>query len=148
MLRLSDINAHDMIERRSESSKVIIYDKLPSYYTTRDKWPSRTMLSCLFCSRKIDSFPIPIITIINENKWGTYGQYCGFSCAKEYIMYVMDDDINNMNNIRRDELIILLGRLSKEFNINLNKVERPKKINTMICYGGECDPYEWGIHLQ
>ena len=147
MLSLRRISAHHLIAESSSGQNIVIYDKLPKKYTKRDEWPSRTDLSCLYCSRKIPSFPIPIITKIHDDGWETYHQYCTFSCAREYIYHVMDDELGNENKTRRDELINMLRLLAKEFNIDMKDVPRPRKLSDMLFYGGDTSPYQWGEHL-
>lgn len=147
MLYLGDIDAGHIIQRIVKSVDIKVYDKLPKYFTTIDEWPSRTSLSCLYCSRKIHGFPIPIVTQIEKDRYPTYGQFCTFSCAKEYIIRIMDDELNNVDIVRRDELISFLMKLAPEFNIDINDIHHPPKLRHMQCYGGDMDPHDWGEGL-
>jgi hypothetical protein len=84
---LEDV-ADDRFLEETDSDIIYPYNKIPSVFTTLEKWPVNTNLHCWSCGFKFDKIPKFIPTYIRESdtiELGVMGNMCSFSCAELWI---------------------------------------------------------------
>jgi hypothetical protein len=102
---------HERLCNEIQQKNIKIYDKIPQYFTSLNKWIKQTNISCWYCSNQIKNIPnfvpktIELKNIKSENEKiyniSTEGLFCSFNCAQSYIdeCYSKDmyDHINKTN---------------------------------------------------
>lgn len=101
---LEDISANDIISYSdfNEKPKTIYYTGLPDTFTSLEKWPAHTNLTCWYCDCSFRSIPVFIPNYISNNSNGELeidrlGCFCSFTHAQEQIdiLFSSDDSYND-----------------------------------------------------
>lgn len=124
----------------------ILYDKIPSNFTTIKKWIINTNLRCWFCTLKFKNTPWFIIDNANQTSDGIvydiHGNFCSVGCLQAYV---------NIHYNKREHFDIYnsIKKLYKLFyNKNINEIiPSPEKINLKI-YGGNLEIIEYQKQIQ
>lgn len=86
---LEDVADDRLLAEENINEVIFPYNKIPSVFTSLEKWPTSTNLSCWSCGFKFDNIPKFIPTYIRESndsiEIGVKGNMCSFSCAELWI---------------------------------------------------------------
>lgn len=113
-----------------------IYDTIPSFFTTIEKWPTTTNLKCWSCNLKFTTPPrfLPErANIIGESKYEleVEGNMCSFPCVEAYIQSKYKTEIER--NHARQLMFLLYSLWTGEY---IYHIEAPWPKTVMTCYGG------------
>lgn len=91
-----------LAEDEMDMEEIYPYNKIPTVFTSLNKWPTSTNLCCWTCGFKFDDIPIFIPTYIRETndtvEIGVKGNMCSFNCAELWI------ETNSMSREERHKL--------------------------------------------
>ena len=130
-------------EQETEFLKV--YDKVPTEFTTIDKWPTSTNLECWRCRRTFKGVPAAVaISCANEGstpaaKINTRGIMCSFFCAASYID--LHFPIIKVNWEKHEMLKILYKKMT---GVSIEFIPRSPEPTCMVQCGGNDTPAEYG----
>lgn len=121
-----------------ESKEPKIYDKIPTIFTTKEKWVTKNNILCWYCNLDFQTVPIFIPENILKNENGTYmevyGNFCTFACAQTFL----DTDIKYNNNKKKwegQEFLKLLNRLL--YGNKKDIIYKSPSKYLMVQYGGK-----------
>jgi hypothetical protein len=148
ILEIEDIYHKELLNNiKTNNTEVnIIYDKIPSQFTSLDKWKTKTNLRCWYCTLKFKNTPWFIINNINHtangNNYDISGNFCSIGCLQGHI---------NVNYNTRDHFDIYTY-VKKLYKIFYNKtiyeiLPSPDKYNLKI-YGGTMEILDYQKEIQ
>ena len=125
----------------------LIYDKIPSTFTSLDEWPSETNLHCWQCGFTCDGKPIFVPIFIRETvrgvEFGVKGIMCTFNCAARWIISNSNLNIEErwkyQNNLKI--LYFLFTGIHNEIKLAPEKTALKK-------YGGDLTDEEFWDELK
>ena len=112
------------------------YDTLPRVFTTIDKWPRTSNLSCWHCHRQINGAPrfspTRIIKGANSDFEITVcGAMCTFVCVASYIDWAVKNQIVKDNRHRMLKVLYYITH-----GVEINHISRIAPHTIMCQYGG------------
>jgi hypothetical protein len=140
---------------------MIIYDKIPLRFTTREAWPHHTNLLCWYCNRAFKTVPWfepqsiepisdgvtgkilnhdEVVQAINKKSFSimAHGNFCSKNCVRAYIdknTTTLADKINKVNMLK-----FVCELLTDEIVKDI--LPSPDPLN-MVQYGGNVLPNEY-----
>jgi len=121
----------------------VIYDTIPTTFTTVDKWVKSTNLKCWNCDCNFSNMPCFIPISLDPSKHGkeytmdVYGNFCSFPCAASHINSNFRDDLWNKR--------MLLKILYSKFHGGKKIIEIPDAPSKTMMqqYGGTINVAEY-----
>jgi hypothetical protein len=159
---------HERLYNEIQQKNIKIYDKIPQYFHTMNKWIKHTNIACWYCSNNIKHVPkfIPksieikynnekdIKNKSNDDKIyniSVEGLFCSFNCAQSYIDEHYSKDI--YEHINKTNMLLFLYYVFNDKIISFIKPS-PSKYK-MVHYGGimtsqeyECEVLTLDINQQ
>lgn len=148
MLNLRGVFLDDLNEKPSMPIAKVITEKLPTKFFNIENWPKHSELECMQCGLNPPGPPliIPTSLIRDGDNIGfeRYGIYCSLSCSSFYINNTMDDELGNIDPIRRKELQDLLKLFYEKIHgRKIDFIPYPPKKKELMKYGGNMTVFEY-----
>jgi hypothetical protein len=140
IISIEDIFSKEIIEADTETDtefskkEEMLWDKIPSVFTTLDNWNKQTNIRCWFCTLRFKSVPWFIIKSINQTASGKIynidGNFCSCGCLMGFVKktYSRREHFDIYHNIY--SLYTIMTNKKK-----LNIIESPDIFNLKF-YGG------------
>ncbi len=149
IISIEDIFNQELIETDNSldnnKNDIIVWDKIPSAFTTLENWSKTTNIRCWFCTLKFKSTPWFIITGINKYSEGKVmdvkGNFCSCGCLMGYVSknYCKRENFDIYHNVY-SLYKIMTGR-------SINHIRQSPEMFCLKMYGGELgiDEYQQEI---
>ena len=127
--RLIDNNEYQMEEKK------IIYDKIPSKFTSLDNWEP-TNIKCWFCFCSFKNLPIfipkEIYNTDNGKVMDVYGNFCSFGCAKAFLNF--RENIDEDKYWDYNEMLKMLYKIF--YNKKIYDIKASPSQYNLVWFGG------------
>jgi len=135
-MTLDDLFEQKFINKFTNSHEdKILYDSIPSVFTSIDDWPKETNLKCWKCHLNFTTMPIFIPKLIEKmyDKLIIYtkGCFCSFTCAMSYINLY---NSNICDKITEKQKLLLLYKIF--YKKNIYDIKESPCIYNLEYYGG------------
>lgn len=147
-ISLEDVADERLIsDNENSTDKIYFYNKIPLVFTSLDKWPTTTNLSCWSCGFKFNTVPIFIPKYIREVndgiEIGVYGNMCSFNCAE---LWIETHDMTREEKYKLQNNLCYLYYIFTGKKISYIKAS-PCKTN-LLQYGGNWNEETFIKHMK
>ncbi len=148
ILEIEDIYHKELLNNITPVTQEIniLYDKIPTQFSSLDTWISTTNLRCWHCTLKFKNTPWFIIDNINQTSNGVVyditGNFCSIGCLYAYVSihYNKREHFDIYNSIKKLYKIF--------YNKSISEIApSPDKTNLKI-YGGNLEISEYQKKIQ
>lgn len=140
---------HERLCNEIQQKNIKVYDKIPQYFTSLNKWIKQTNISCWYCSNQIKNIPkfvpktIELKNIKSENEKiyniFTEGLFCSFNCSQSYIDECYSKDM--YDHINKTNMLLFVYYI---FNNKLISYIKPSPSKyKMVHFGGNMTVQEY-----
>lgn len=150
IISIEDIFNQEIIETDSsedfKGKEIIVWDKIPSTFTTLENWNTTTNIRCWFCTLKFKSTPWFIITNINKYSDGKIMNIKGNFCSCGCLMGFVKKNYSNREHFDIYHNVYSLYKIMYKRSIT-NIIPSPE----MYClkmYGGDLNIEEYQSELK
>jgi hypothetical protein len=147
---IDDLFEQQLMDQITADKPIIKYDKLPSTFTSIDKWTKTVNIQCWNCNLMFDTIPVFIplsVEVVSCDNYniGVEGCFCSFTCASYFIDIKYKKIYDNIN--KKNMLKLLWKIFHKSTNMIKFFSNAPCKYN-MIHYGGDRSIKDFKSEIQ